>query len=131
MPRHAAPPRLFLGILATALLLACAPAHADEQVPATQNKKAQSTPEKDGATPEAPGKEDAPPTAEEEPAPGEGGQCTGKATFCAVYSSVFCNSQPGCSYSYATKRCMGLAMDCEKAKNAAFCGRIKGCAWKK
>ncbi|MFY1824573.1 hypothetical protein ACN47A_01540 [Myxococcus fulvus] len=116
-------------MLATLVLLACAPAHADEQAPAPKDTNTQSSPKKDGAKPETPAKEDTK-QAPEDTAPSEGGQCTGKATFCGVYSSVFCSSQPGCSYSYATKRCMGLAMDCTKATNAAFCKKIKGCNWK-
>ncbi|WP_141331606.1 hypothetical protein VZQ01_00520 [Myxococcus faecalis] len=129
MSRHAAQPRLLVGMLATLVLLACAPAHADEQAAAPKDTKTQSSPKKDGAKQETPVKEDTEQAAEDA-APSKGGQCTGKATFCGVYSSVFCNSQPGCSYSYSTNRCMGLAMECTKATNAAFCEKIKGCSWK-
>ncbi|GEN13141.1 hypothetical protein MFU01_81780 [Myxococcus fulvus] len=117
-------------MLATLVLLACAPAHADEQAAAPKDTKTQSSPKKDGAKQETPAKED-PEQSPEDAAPSKGGgQCTGKATFCGVYSSVFCNSQPGCSYSYSTNRCMGLAMECTKATSAAFCEKIKGCSWK-
>lgn len=57
-------------------------------------------------------------------------RCTGKANFCAVYSQTFCSSQPGCAFSFATNTCHGIAVRCETATNAAFCGKIKGCKWK-
>ena len=57
-------------------------------------------------------------------------RCTGKATFCAVYAQPFCNSQPGCAYSFALNLCTGVALKCESATNEAFCGKIKGCQWK-
>ena len=59
----------------------------------------------------------------------EGGSCTGKATFCAVYGQTFCGSQPGCTWSFASRTCNGLALKCETATNAAFCRKIKGCKW--
>lgn len=57
-------------------------------------------------------------------------RCVGKATFCAVYSQPFCNSQPGCAYSFALNLCTGVALQCESATNEVFCGKIKGCQWK-
>lgn len=61
---------------------------------------------------------------------GRAARCVGKATFCAVYSQPFCNSQPGCAYSFALNLCTGVALKCESATNEAFCGKIKGCKWK-
>jgi len=136
MLRHTQRLGLVMGLV-TAVMLACAPPASAEGPSSnkTQNKKAQTKPAatpsdaEDGAAKETPGKNGE--KAEDDNAPSGGaGKCTGKATFCGVYSSVFCNSQPGCSYSYASKMCMGIAMDCEKAENATFCEKIKGCAWK-
>ncbi|WP_338866836.1 hypothetical protein [Myxococcus stipitatus] len=138
MLRHAERLSLILGI-ATAALLACSPASAEGPgTPApTPNKNTQAkTPP---AAPPASSNDAAkPPSGKDttEPAPDAsapsdtGGKCTGKATFCAVYSSIFCSSQPGCAYSYASRMCMGIAVECNKATNAAFCGKIKGCTWK-
>ncbi|NVJ24105.1 MULTISPECIES: hypothetical protein [Myxococcus] len=138
MLRHAQRLGLVMGLV-TAVMLACAPpasAEGPSSNDKTQNKKTQAKPAatpsdaEDGTAKQPPGKDDAA-KAEDDTAPSGGaGKCTGKATFCGVYSSVFCNSQPGCSYSYASKMCMGIAMDCQKATNATFCGKIKGCAWK-
>ncbi|MCP3137224.1 hypothetical protein [Pyxidicoccus xibeiensis] len=114
------------GLTAAVLLLACTPASAKE-------------PQADAGTPA--GKDAGPSTAAKDkdkpaPAPTEdaakpsgGGSCTGKATLCAVYPQMWCSSQPGCSYSYARNACGGLAMQCEKATNQAFCQKIKGCKW--
>ncbi|MCP3161782.1 hypothetical protein [Myxococcus qinghaiensis] len=136
MLRHAQRLGLVMGLV-TAVMLACAPASAEgPSSNKTQNKKTQTKPAappsdaEDGAAKEAPGKDGAEKTEDDAAPSGGAGKCTGKATFCGVYSSVFCNSQPGCSYSYASKMCMGIAMDCEKAENATFCEKIKGCAWK-
>ncbi|MFY2557484.1 hypothetical protein ACN469_07655 [Corallococcus terminator] len=137
MLRHAQRLGLVMG-LATVVLLACAPASAEDsasnktQIKNTQTKPAATPPSdtKEGTAKEAPQKDGEEKPAEDTAASEGGGRCTGKATFCGVYSSVFCNSQPGCSYSYASKMCMGIAMDCKKATNATFCGKIKGCAWK-
>lgn len=98
--------------LAVAVLLACSPASAK-------------APRGDAGTPAA---QDAG-TASDTTA-STGGSCTGKATFCGVYGQTFCSSQPGCSYSFATKTCTGLAPKCETATNQAFCKKIKGCKWK-
>ncbi|MCE9672457.1 hypothetical protein LY474_32085 [Myxococcus stipitatus] len=70
--------------------------------------------------------------AEEDAAPtgGDGKQCTGTPTFCAVYSEMFCTSQPGCLYSYAARRCMGVAVKCSTATTQPLCAKIKGCKWK-
>ncbi|NTX41286.1 hypothetical protein HUA78_43345 [Myxococcus sp. CA033] len=136
MLRHAERLGLVMG-LATAVLLACAPASAEGPSSDTKNKDTQAKPatpapqdSADGKVKESPPKDGTQKAAEDTAANEGGGQCTGKATFCGVYSSVFCNSQPGCSYSYASKMCMGIAMDCKKATNSAFCKKIKGCAWK-
>ncbi|QSQ16127.1 hypothetical protein [Myxococcus landrumensis] len=139
MLRHAQRLSLILGI-ATAALIACTPANAEgpatpapAQKKGTQAKKPPAPPPAaagDEATKPATGQDAAQP-APEASAPSEtGGKCTGKATFCAVYSSIFCSSQPGCAYSYASRMCMGIAVECDKATNATFCGKIKGCTWK-
>ncbi|MBJ6759711.1 hypothetical protein JGU66_02975 [Myxococcaceae bacterium JPH2] len=59
-----------------------------------------------------------------------GGHCTGKATFCGVYSQTFCNTQPGCIYYFSSKMCSGIPPKCETATNEKYCKLIKGCAWK-
>ena len=43
---------------------------------------------------------------------------------------ALCSSQPGCSWLFASNMCGGVAVKCESATNAAFCGKIKGCSWK-
>ena len=58
------------------------------------------------------------------------GRCTGKATFCAVYSRTFCSSQPGCAFLFGANMCGGVPPKCETATTAAYCGKIKGCSWK-
>ncbi|NMO14006.1 hypothetical protein HPC49_00135 [Pyxidicoccus fallax] len=114
---------LFSGA-AVAVLLACSPASAkapptpDAGTPAAQDAGSA----RDKAKPE-------PEKGESTAASEEGGRCTGKATFCAVYGQTFCSSQPGCAYSFATRTCMGLAPKCETATNPAFCKKIKGCQW--
>ncbi|WP_342381497.1 hypothetical protein NVS55_17850 [Myxococcus stipitatus] len=122
---------LILGI-ATAALIACTPANAEgPATPAPSQDTQGGKSKKPQAPPPAAPKDEAPKPAPEAAAPSEtGGKCTGKATFCAVYSSIFCSSQPGCSYSYASRMCMGIAVECDKATNATFCGKIKGCTWK-
>ncbi len=109
--------------LAVAVLLACSPASAKApQADAGATKDAGSASAK--ASPET---EKSTPPAD---TGASGGSCTGKATICAVYGQTFCSSQPGCSYSFATSTCGGLAPKCETATNPAFCKKIKGCKWK-
>ncbi len=108
-------------------LWACAPASAQ---PAQADA---GTPTADAGSPAADagtGKKDtaAKPEAKAE-GDAKGGRCTGKATFCAVYSQTFCSSQPGCSRSFSTSTCTGLAPKCETATNEAFCKKVKGCKW--
>jgi hypothetical protein len=104
--------------LAVALLLACSPASA-------QAPKADAGTARDAGSASA----QAPEKTSDEGASG-GGSCSGKPTFCGVYGQTFCSSQPGCTYSFATKTCGGLPMKCEKATNETFCKKIKGCTWK-
>jgi hypothetical protein len=110
--------------LAVAVLLACSSASAkDPQDAGTSAAQAQ-----DSGT----AKQEAKPAPEkpEDAQASGGGSCTGKANFCAVYSQIFCSSQPGCSWSFSTSTCTGLAPKCETATNQAFCKKIKGCKWK-
>ncbi|MFP2930146.1 hypothetical protein ACLESO_34110 [Pyxidicoccus sp. 3LG] len=111
--------------LAVAALLACAPASAkapenDAGTPA--GKDAGTTASKDQEKPAQTPSEDSAKAS-------SGGSCTGKATFCAVYPQLWCSSQPGCSWSFGSGTCGGLAIQCEKATNQAFCQKIKGCKW--
>ncbi|MFP2911469.1 hypothetical protein ACLESD_41880 [Pyxidicoccus sp. 3LFB2] len=112
--------------LAVAVLLACAPASA--KAPPTDAGTASG---KDGGTAAAQATPEPEQKAEGATARSSGGgSCSGQATFCGVYSQVFCSSQPGCSYSFARNTCGGLPVKCETATNEAFCKKIKGCKWK-
>lgn len=110
-------------------LLACAPAsaqgpQADAGTPAAAQARDAGTAAPDGGTARAE------PQSEARPEAGaKGSRCSGKATFCAVYSQTFCSSQPGCSWSFSTSTCTGLAPKCETATNEAFCKKVKGCKW--
>lgn len=134
MVHHGQRVGLFMALaVATALLGAPALAGSTNAAAKKAAAKAASTAkadagvaDKDGgtaATPETDGSKDG--TAKQ-----GSGHCSGKATFCAVFSQTYCSSQPGCAYMFGANMCGGVAIKCETATNEAYCKKIKGCSWK-
>ncbi|MBE4750988.1 hypothetical protein G4177_22710 [Corallococcus sp. ZKHCc1 1396] len=130
MVHHGQRVGLFMALTVAAVLLGT-PAHAEGK--AKQAQAEASTGKADaGAAGEDGGAAALPETGDAKGSSTAKGssRCSGKATFCGVYSRTFCSSQPGCYYMFATNMCGGLPIKCETATNEAYCTKIKGCSWK-